>query len=142
MLKETRGHLVNIGSLASKVGAANLGAYPSSKFPVAAFCQQLRLEMQEPAAHVLLVCPGPIERSDAGSRYSAETDDANLPESAKKPGGGAKIKQISPQKLATAIMNACERRQSELVMPAKAKILFTIQQISPRLGDWLLKRKS
>ena len=142
MLKETRGHLVNIGSLASKVGAANLGAYPASKFPVAAFCQQLRLEMQEPAAHVLLVCPGPIARNDAGSRYDTEADGDDLPESAKKPGGGAKLKQILPEKLATAIMGACVRRQSELVMPAKAKILFAIQQISPRLGDWLLRRKT
>lgn len=142
MLKETRGHLVNIGSLASKVGSINLGAYPASKFPVAAFCQQLRLEMQEPAAHVLLVCPGPIERNDAGSRYSAETDGDDLPDSAKKPGGGAKIKQIPPQTLATAIMKACEKRQPELVLPAKAKILFAIQQISPRLGDWLLRRKT
>ena len=44
-LQQTRGHLVNIGSLAAKVAPRYLGAYPASKFPLAAYCQQLRLEL-------------------------------------------------------------------------------------------------
>ena len=44
-LTRTHGHLINIGSLASKFASRYLGAYPTSKFPVAAFSQQLRLEV-------------------------------------------------------------------------------------------------
>lgn len=139
LLKKSQGHLVNIGSLASKVAAPNLGAYPASKFPVAAFSQQLRLEMKEPAAHVLLVCPGPITREDAGSRYDDQS--ADLPESARKPGGGVKVKTLNPSVLSREILAACERRQRELIMPTKARWLFALQQFSPRLGDWLLRKK-
>ena len=68
----TRGHVVNIGSLAAKMAASYLGAYPVSKFAVAAYTHQLRLELGPQGLHVLLVCPGPIARPDAGQRYSGE----------------------------------------------------------------------
>lgn len=133
-LTESRGHLVNIGSLAAKAVSRYLGAYPVSKFPVAAYSQQLRLEQS--AVHVLLVCPGPIARSDAGRRY----DKTDVPAEAQQPGGGVKLKGLDPNVLSAAILTACERRQLELVMPFKAKLLFAIGQLHPRLGDWLISK--
>ena len=59
-----RGHVVNIGSLAAKSAARWVGAYPATKFAVAAYSQQLRLELGPEGLHVLLVCPGPIPRKD------------------------------------------------------------------------------
>ena len=133
-----KGHVVNIGSLASKVGTPFLGAYPASKFPVAAYSQQLRLELAETGLHVLLVCPGPLKRDDAGNRYDAESDD--LPSAARLPGGGSTLSLIDPDWLANQIVWACERRRKELVVPAKARILFAISQLFPALGDWILQR--
>ena len=132
------GHLVNIGSLASKVAAPYLGAYPASKFAVAAYTQQLRLELGPQGLHVMLVCPGPIARDDGGVRYGAETP--GVPVIAQGPGGGARIKTIDPDKLAARIVDACERRRTELVVPGSARILFALSQLSARLGDWLLRR--
>ena len=57
-LAASRGHFVLIGSLASKVAAGYLGAYPASKFPLAALAQQLRLETEASGLHTLLVAPG------------------------------------------------------------------------------------
>jgi len=137
-LIESRGHIVNIGSLAAKSASRYLGAYPASKFPVAAYSQQLRLELNPLGVHVLLVCPGPIARPDAGQRYDDQA--ADLPESARKPGGGVKVKGIAPEKLVAKILRYCERRKPELVMPAKARLLFAIAQLSPTLGDWILTK--
>ena len=75
-----------------------LGAYPVSKFAVAAYTHQLRLELGPQGLHVLLVCPGPIARPDAGQRYSGEA--ADLPASAQKPGGGVRLKGLDPDELA------------------------------------------
>jgi len=87
---------------------------------------------------VLLVCPGPIKRSDAGERYA---DKANgLPEAAQKPGGGVKLPAIEPERLAKRILVACERRKKELVIPCKSKMLFAMSQLSPSLGDWVINR--
>lgn len=138
--ERSTGHLVLIGSLASKTASAYLGAYPASKFPLAALAQQLRLERGPAGLHTLLVCPGPLARKDAGRRYEAQS--ADLPDSARRPGGGAKVKAIEPADLAAKILAACESRQNELVLPAKARLLFALSQLSPRLGDWLLKKQT
>jgi short-subunit dehydrogenase len=138
LLSRTNGHLVNIGSLASKIAGPYLGAYPASKFAVAAFSHQLRLEIPADDVHVLLVCPGPIARADAGTRYAEKT--AHLPASARKPGGGAKLKGIPSERLAQLIMKACERRQPELIVPGRARWLFGLSQLWPALGDKLIRR--
>jgi short-subunit dehydrogenase len=140
-LFQSRGHIVLVGSLASKVAAGYLGAYPSSKFPLAALAQQLRLENEPRGLHTLLVCPGPIARDDhhaSGSRYAAQGSD--VPAAAHQPGGGAKMRAINPHWLAERILRACERRQAELVVPKRARLLFAVSQLSPRFGDWLLRR--
>ncbi len=139
-LLQARGHVVNVGSLASKIAARYLGAYPASKFAVAAYSQQLRLELGPRGLHVLLVCPGPLAREDAGRRYDAQA--TGLPESARQPGGGARLKRINPHWLARRIVSACERRKAELVVPGTARWLFALAQLSPALGDWILRRKT
>ncbi|HYO25098.1 MAG TPA: SDR family NAD(P)-dependent oxidoreductase, partial [Lacipirellulaceae bacterium] len=53
-LLAARGHVITVGSLASKVAARYMGAYPASKFAVAAYTQQLRLELGPQGLHALL----------------------------------------------------------------------------------------
>jgi short-subunit dehydrogenase len=140
-LAANRGHIVLIGSLASKVAAGYLGAYPASKFPLAALAQQLRLETESTGLHTLLVCPGPIAREDqhgSGARYAAQGPE--VPAAAHQPGGGAKVPMINPHWLAGRILRACEERRAELVVPKRARLLFIASQLSPRFGDWLLRR--
>jgi NAD(P)-dependent dehydrogenase (short-subunit alcohol dehydrogenase family) len=134
----SKGHIVNIGSLASKVAARYLGAYPASKFALAAYSQQLRLELGPEGVHVLLVCPGPIAR-DRPRTYGVDAQ-ANLPESAARPGGGARTKPIPPDVLAEKIVAACQRRRGELIVPARARLLFALSQLWPSWGDSILRR--
>lgn len=142
-LLASRGHVVNIGSLAGRTAARWVGAYPASKFAVTAYSQQLRLELAEKGLHVLLVCPGPVGRDEP--RSQAERDqrgesNTGLPRSAYEPGAGVRTKAISPEQLAADIVRACERRQAELVRPRLARLLFVLAQLSPRLGDWLVRK--
>jgi len=140
MLLERKGHIVNIGSLAAKSAIKYVGAYPVSKFAVAAYSQQLRLELGPEGLHVLLVCPGPIRRENE-RLYPLEGLE-RLPESARKPGAGVKVRRIDPNVLAQKILTYCERRKPELVMPGKARLLFALSQLMPSLGDWILKRST
>jgi short-subunit dehydrogenase len=138
-LSASRGHLVLIGSLASKVAPRYLGAYPASKFPLAALAQQLRGELGPRGIHVLLVCPGPIARDgDDGPRYAESSP--GVPTAAQRPGGGAKVAAIDPAHLSAMILDACQRRRPELIVPGRAKWLFAISQLWPGVGDWLLAR--
>lgn len=138
LLEASRGHLVNIASLAAKTAWPFMAPYSASKFPVAAFTHQLRLERPN-SLHTLLVCPGPIRRDDSNRRYDHLAKD--LPAEARKPGGGADVKGIEPAVLAKRIRIACEKRKPELVMPGKARVLFALSQLSPKLGDWVLRKK-
>jgi NAD(P)-dependent dehydrogenase (short-subunit alcohol dehydrogenase family) len=133
-----RGRLVNIGSLASKSAARYLGAYPATKFALAAYTQQLRHELRPKGVEVLLVCPGPIAREDAGRRYG-ETP-SSLPDSARKPGAGVKLHGISADKLALRILKASQRGRAELIMPRSARLFFVLSQLWPELGDWIIRR--
>jgi len=139
MLIERRGHIVNIGSLAAKSAARYVGAYPVTKFAVAAYSQQLRLELGPEGLHVLLVCPGPIKR-DNERLYPLEGLEG-IPVGARKPGAGVKVGRIDPNWLATKILKYCEKRKPELVVPAKARLLFAMAQLFPSLGDWIVRRK-
>ena len=140
MLLERRGHIVNIGSLAAKSAAKYVGAYPVSKFAIAAYSQQLRLELGPEGLHVLLVCPGPIRRDD--ERLYPLEGLTDIPESARQPGAGVKVGRIDPNRLAQKILTYCERRKPELVVPGKARILFALAQLSPTLGDWIVRKST
>jgi short-subunit dehydrogenase len=137
-LLASRGHLVLTGSLASKSAARFLGAYPASKFPLVPYAQQLRLELGPKGLHTLLVCPGPIRREDAGRRYDEAAKD--LPPEARQPGGGVALAGIDADWLARRVLTACQRREAELVVPARARLLFAIAQLWPSLGDWIVNR--
>jgi short-subunit dehydrogenase len=138
-LTRSSGVLVNIGSLASKTAWPLMAPYAASKHALSAYTHQLRLE--GPAnVHFLHVCPGPIKRADAGRRYDAEAGTTKIPEAARRAGAGAKVSGIEPLNLARRIVSACERRQSELLVPWHSRFLFAIAQLSSTAGDWLLRR--
>jgi short-subunit dehydrogenase len=138
-LEQTRGHLVNIGSLAAKTAWPFVGPYVTAKHAVAGFTRQIRLE-GPPGIHFLLVCPGPIRRDDAATRYANASQD--VPDDALTPGARAPLRGIDPNWLARKIVRACETRKLELIVPWRAKLLFAIANTSPWLGDYILRRLS
>ncbi len=135
-LTQTSGIVVNIGSLASKTAWRNVAPYAASKHALAAFSHQFRLEGPS-NVDCLFVCPGPIQRLDSATRYDQEAQ--GLSDAARQPGAGVKLKGIPPAKLAMKIIRCCELRKRELVYPWKARVVFAIAQISPRIGDYLLR---
>jgi uncharacterized protein len=138
LLRQSRGVVVNIGSLSSKVGARYLGGYSAAKHALAGMTQQMRLEWLPMGVHVGSVNPGPIRRPDAGKRYAAAADD--IPESAKLPAGGAKLRGLDPQRVAAAVLRCAERRQRDVILPGYLRIMVAIGHAFPAIGDWLLLR--
>lgn len=140
-LQPDRSTLVLIGSLASLFAPRFLGGYAIAKHALAALAQQARLELAVEGIHVMLACPGPIRRSDAGERYSS-VQHRDLPAEAMQPGGGARVKGLDAQRLAGEILYAAARRKPTIIRPRRARILLAAAAISPRLGDYLLKKNS
>lgn len=55
------GAIVNVSSIAGRVGMANFGAYSAAKFAVIGFMQQLALELAAHSVRVNCICPGSVE---------------------------------------------------------------------------------
>jgi short-subunit dehydrogenase len=136
------GTLVLIGSLASVFAPRFLGGYSITKHALAGLAQQARLELAAEGLQVLLACPGPIARADAGHRYTTAKQAAELPEAALGPGGGAKIRGLAPNRLARDILAAAAANKRVIIRPRMARLLLVLSAISPGLGDYLLQRKS
>jgi short-subunit dehydrogenase len=142
-----KGHVVFIGSLAGKLVTPFMGPYAVAKSAVAAYADAVRLELEPRGGHVLLVSPGPIRRAAddpaaerAIDRYAADARRAGLPTSATAPGGSATLKRLDPDRLATAVLDACRRRAAELVVPRKAALLAGLIEWLPNAGRRLLDR--
>ncbi len=140
-LRQSRGVIVNIGSLASRLAPRYLGGYVVAKHALAGLSRQLRLECEDDGVHVGLVCPGPIAGDHQPNRYGVDAA-SNVPESAAAPGGGAKLSQLSPDTVAAAVMRCIDDRKVEILLPGKTRLLMLIGTISPRLADWILSRKT
>jgi short-subunit dehydrogenase len=140
-LEMARGCVVNIGSLAGLIATPNMGAYCVTKFALTALSRQWRLELAARGVHVMLVSPGPIQRSDSHSRYNelAKSRGLQTP-GATAPGGGAKITLLDPVQLAKNILNHAEKRTPELIVPSKAKWLAAIVPVSSWLADRILSK--
>lgn len=136
LLRRSRGVVVNVGSLASRIGARYLGGYPAAKHALAGLTQQMRLEWREYGVQVALLCPGPIRREDGGRRYQDRAD--QLPEAAKQPAGGANLAGLPPQRVAHEVLRIARRKRIETVLPRRVRLLITIATVLPRLGDWLV----
>jgi NAD(P)-dependent dehydrogenase (short-subunit alcohol dehydrogenase family) len=136
-LLRSRGHLVNIGSLAAKFAGRYMGGYSASKFALAGYTEQLRLELAGEGLKVLLVCPGPIARDEV---RNYETTDPALPATARQPGAGIRVPGMAADDVARRILQAAERDRAELILPARARVVFVAAAISPRLGYWLVRK--
>ena len=67
MIERGTGHIINIASIAGKVGSANLAVYCASKFGVVGFTQALAEEVRQQGIRVSLICPGSTDTSFLGS---------------------------------------------------------------------------
>jgi short-subunit dehydrogenase len=57
-MERKTGHIINIASIAGKVGSANLAVYCASKFGLVGFTQALAEEVRQHGIRVSLICPG------------------------------------------------------------------------------------
>jgi len=123
-LTANRGHIVLVGSLASKVAAGYLGALSCEQISASGACQQLRLETSRAVLHTPIGCPGPISRDDQQwfrCAYAAQAPE--VPAAAHQPGGGARWNDQSA--LAGREDSPRMRRATSRVGSAKrARLLF------------------
>jgi len=66
MIRRRTGHIINIASIAGKVGSATRAVYCASKFGVVGFTQSLAEEVREYGVRATVICPGSTNTSFSG----------------------------------------------------------------------------
>jgi uncharacterized protein len=129
MLKAGGGHIVNVASLAGKIGTAKSSAYTATKHAVIGLTESLRQELRGTGILVSSVNPGPVDtpffdRADPDGTYLRNVGLFVMP----------------PEKVARAIIQVMERRLPEKDLPWLAAAGVRIGRLFPRWTDAVAAR--
>ena len=103
MLERGRGHIVNVASIAGRIGAPLEAAYSATKFAVVGFSEALAIELAPRGIGVSMVNPGPVETEFFNAR--------GTPYQRKTP------KPLSAATVATDVITVVERNKLETYLP-------------------------
>jgi NAD(P)-dependent dehydrogenase (short-subunit alcohol dehydrogenase family) len=130
-LKSSHGTFLHVSSALAYRGIPLQAAYCASKAAARAFLESARVELQkhEAGVAVSLVLPGAIDTPQF---------DRDRQKIGRQPQPVPPI--YAPEPFAEAVLRCCERPVRELPIGWGAQKLLWGQKLSPRAGDWMLRR--
>jgi hypothetical protein len=128
MLSRRRGHVVNVASIAARIGSRNHTIYCASKFALAGFSESLGYELDGTGVGVTLVNPGIID-----TPFFDHASFGGFP-------ARARSRAIPPERVADAIVRAVRRETTEIAVPATYAIGTLLKTAAPGLFRRLMRR--
>ncbi|UCC71489.1 MAG: SDR family oxidoreductase [Gemmatimonadota bacterium] len=131
MVERGRGHIVNMSSIAGIWGPPFDAPYAATKAGLIGFTQSLRQEYHGAGIGASVICPGYVE--EAGMYHDAEQ------------ATGIKASALSgrttPDAVARAVVKAIKKdRPHTIVNTPSVRPLAVLSALSPRFGEWVLRR--
>lgn len=158
LIRQARGRIVNMGSIAGRAAMPMMAPYSASKFALEAITDALRLEVQQWGIHVTIIEPGAIATPiwEKSGQDAADLEAATAPElralyaatiaGVKKVVGEAAARAIAPDVVAKVVEVAltASRPKTRYLVGTDAKFRALMVKILPdRLSDklmtWALK---
>lgn len=127
-IRQSKGLIVGVASLAGKVGVPGRTAYSPSKFAQAGFFEALRSELHGSGVDVTVVFPGVVATNIRYHGYGADGGAAG--KSGLKEDGAMSVEECVRQ-----IVGAMRSRRRELVMTGRARLGMWLKLIAPGLVD-------
>ena len=127
-LRQSRGLIAGVASLAGKVGVPGRTAYSASKFAQAGFFEALRSELAGTGVDVCVIFPGVVAMQIRLHGYGPDG----------KPAGKSGLKEqgaMSVEECARQTIAALRARRRELVMTTKGKLGLWLKMIAPAVVD-------
>lgn len=134
MLERGTGHIVNIASLAGKVGMPAMAPYSTTKFGLVGYSESIRGDLFDQGIVVTAVCPG-VVRTPIIDKMPLRGFSENIREDI--PWGTV----IPVEKAAKAIVNGV-RKNKALVVPATVPTLiaYRLHRLFPNLFAFILRK--
>lgn len=123
-LKQSRGSIVAVSSLAGLIGVPGRTAYSATKFAMTGFFEALRAELKTAGISVTTAYPGVVSTQIRHRGFNAAGGAA----------GSSGLKEdgaMSVQECARLILRGMERRDREVVMTAQGKLGRWLKLIAP-----------
>ncbi|KAL8253348.1 hypothetical protein R6Q59_037041 [Mikania micrantha] len=128
MLKRGRGHFVVMSSAAGKAPAPGQAVYSASKFALNGYFHSLRSELYLKGIKVTVVCPGPIETS-------------NAPDTSTSGQRGVREKRVSSERCAelTLVAASHDLKEAWISYQPVLAVMYLVQYM-PSVGFWLMDK--
>jgi uncharacterized protein len=125
---KARGHgsIVNIASLAGKVGTAKSSGYAATKHAVLGFTNSLRMELRGSGVHVGAVNPGPVDTNF----FAIADPNGNYVNS-------IRWMMLTPHQVALAVEKVIRTERAEIDLPKWMGFFTKIYALAPRFFDLL-----
>jgi short-subunit dehydrogenase len=137
MVRQKRGHIVNVASMAGLVPAPLIASYAASKFAVVGLSRALRIEASRHGVGVSVVCPFIIDTPLLqGGRYGRVNDDAQAITAWQSM---LKRLAVPPEGLARRVLRDIGRNRAVIVYPGWARVFWHIDRFSPWLSERLTR---
>lgn len=130
MKERRKGHIINMGSIASLVATPTYSIYAASKFGVRGFTDALRREVQPYGIHVSGIYPGGVRTE------FAEIAGIQRKTGIKTPA----ILRLEAEDVARAIFSLVRRPRRMLVIPWTMRVGAWAASLFPGLTDWIMIR--
>lgn len=132
MIDKRAGHIVNVSSVAGKLGAPNSGSYTGAKHAVQGWFDALRIEIADKNIHVTNICPGPVFSNILDVAF---TENAGQELKGKMNPMESRVKT---DRCAYLIAVAMANKVYEVWIANNPVLLFVyINQYMPNTGKWL-----
>lgn len=132
-LKETRGRIVAVSSLAGLLGVPGRTAYSATKFAMSGFFEALRTEVKARGISVTTAYPGVVTTNIRQRGFNARGEPLGK-------SGLHENDAMSVEECARLIIEGMDRRTRDVVMTAKGKLGRFIRLVAPGVVDRMALR--
>jgi len=130
-LKESKGGIIGISSIAGYRGLPVRSGYSASKFAMNGFLEALRTELLHSGVHVLIACPGFTASNIRNSSLNAE---GNITGETMR----EEDKMMSAEEVAKKIIHAYQQKKKTLIMTFQGKLTVFLNKWMNGLMDTLV----
>jgi len=127
-LKDGKGHIVAVSSLAGLVGVPGRTAYSATKFALTGFFEALRAELKGAGVSATTAFPGVVATATRHRGYNAKGEPAGV-------SGLKEEDAMSVDECARLIIGGMNRREREVVMTARGKLGRFMKLVAPGMVE-------
>lgn len=132
-LRRSKGMIVAITSIQSRIPVPLHTGYVASKRALQGFCESLRMELDGSGVDVLTVLPHWLRGTEL-RQHAFAGDGSKLGESSRKHSS----ESVTLEDACGAILEAVSKRRRELVIPWKLKLLHLLHVLWPRRAEAII----